>query len=150
MPRKALGPRLYFDDVRKSYVIRHGSKFIRTGASGWRDAHKKLAEYIDTNEPIDRVVRTEPTKGYVYFISAEHDDWPVKIGFTEKLNTVRISGLQTGSPRKLVMLASIPGTYQAERALHRQFSAQRLTGEWFERTPELMAFISSLTTEAAL
>lgn len=142
MPRKALGPRLYFDDARQSYVIRHGRKFIRTGASGWRDAHKKLAEYLDTHEPPDRPDVAQPTKGFVYFITADHDEWPVKIGFTEKLNSVRISGLQTGSPRKLVMLASLPGTYQDERFLHRKFAAHRLTGEWFSRTPELMALIA--------
>jgi integrase len=48
MPRRAKGPRLYFDPKRENYVIRDGSSFIRTGCSK-RDgaqAEKLLAQYI--------------------------------------------------------------------------------------------------------
>lgn len=41
MPRRALGPRLYFDRTRKQWVIRDGSTFVRTGC-GERD--RKQAE----------------------------------------------------------------------------------------------------------
>jgi len=48
MPRRAKGPRLYFDGKRQQWVIRDGARFVRTGAgAGDRDvAEKQLAEYI--------------------------------------------------------------------------------------------------------
>ena len=48
MPRRAKGPRLYFDQKRDQWVIRDGSRFVRTGAGASdRDvAEKQLAEYI--------------------------------------------------------------------------------------------------------
>lgn len=48
MPRKAKGPRLYFDRQRGQYVIRDGQSFVRTGCveSENAGAEKKLAEYI--------------------------------------------------------------------------------------------------------
>jgi integrase len=48
MPRKAKGPRLYFDRRRGQYVIRDGKGFVRTGCAEADNAgaEKKLAEYI--------------------------------------------------------------------------------------------------------
>jgi integrase len=48
MPRRAKGPRLYLDPRRKQWVVRDGSRFVRTGASeGERGvAEKYLAQYI--------------------------------------------------------------------------------------------------------
>lgn len=48
MPRRALGPRLYFDKGRKQWVIRDGPRFVRTGC-GSRDrggAEKALETYL--------------------------------------------------------------------------------------------------------
>lgn len=48
MPRRAKGPRLYFDRSRGTWVIRDGSTFVRTGAGAERrgDAEEALARYI--------------------------------------------------------------------------------------------------------
>lgn len=48
MPRRAKGPRLYLDPKRKQWVIRDGSRFIRTGCGEGSDAaaEKFLASYI--------------------------------------------------------------------------------------------------------
>lgn len=54
MPRKAKGPRLYFDRSRGEYAIRDGKRFIRTGCaeSDHAGAEKRLAKYIaDKHEP---------------------------------------------------------------------------------------------------
>jgi integrase len=48
LPRRSKGPRLYLDPRRKQYIIRDGSRFVRTGC-GQRDsakAEKFLAQYI--------------------------------------------------------------------------------------------------------
>lgn len=81
--------------------------------------------------------------GFIYFVTADHPDFPIKIGFMEKKNDLRMRGLQTGCPYPLILLGTVTGTYQGERALHRQFGQHRLNGEWFQRTPELLAYIES-------
>lgn len=48
MPRRAKGPRLYLDPRRKQFVIRDGTRFVRTGCSerNGDQAEKFLARYI--------------------------------------------------------------------------------------------------------
>jgi integrase len=48
MPRKSKGARLYLDPTRGEYVIRDGTRFIRTGCpeSARAEAEKKLGEYL--------------------------------------------------------------------------------------------------------
>lgn len=48
MPRRKAGPRLYLDPLRKQWIIRDGTRFVRTGSGeGNRpDAEKSLASYI--------------------------------------------------------------------------------------------------------
>lgn len=51
MPRRAKGPRLYFDKKRSSWVIRDGPRFVRTGcASGEIDRAEKLLEEFIGNK----------------------------------------------------------------------------------------------------
>lgn len=144
MPRQAIGARLYFDESRQTYVIRDGRKFIRTGVAGRKQAEQRLKDYL-RDCPIDRQRRafaaSKPVQGFVYFITADFPDFPVKIGFTEKRNDLRSKSLQTGCPYPLRTLVIIPGTYGEERALHRRFASQRLQGEWFARTPDLLNLI---------
>jgi hypothetical protein len=129
------------DARRGEWVIRDGPKFIRTGAQGWKKAERMLDVYVATR-PRTLVI---PKKGggFVYFVSVADfaSDYPIKIGFTEKAGTVRLESIQTGCPYPLVMLATFAGTYQDESGLHRQFKADRLCGEWFKRSPDLMALI---------
>lgn len=140
MPRPSLGPRLWYDSQREAWIIRDGSTFIRTGARGWKKAEERLAEYM-RSRPTSLPVK-QPSAGFVYFVTADVADFPIKIGFAERSN-VRIRELQTGCPYPLVMLATLAGTYKTESALHRQFKADRMCGEWFRRSPELMALIES-------
>lgn len=81
----------------------------------------------------------------VYFIGA--DDGPVKIGIATCVKK-RLYGLQTSNPNKLYVLATCPGGHDRELEYHAQFAAHRLSGEWFERTPELLAEITRLARSA--
>lgn len=148
MPRASLGPRLWFDPGRENWVIRDGRKFIRTGAAGWKLAQKRLVEYLE-NDPLDRCLDANaipnPVVGLVYFVSADFPEFPIKIGFTQKLSEIRARDIQTGCPYKLVPLGAFAGTYGDENALHKRFAAQRLEGEWFSRSPELMDLIKERT-----
>lgn len=73
--------------------------------------------------------------GFIYFIGGHSG--PVKIGFTTDL-PARLRRLQMNSPRPLRVLAFRPGEPRDELALHRQFAADRLHGEWFKRTPAVL------------
>lgn len=66
----------------------------------------------------------------------------IKIGIASNV-TARLSGLQTGSPVELRVIGVIRGVDQtAEAGLHLRFAASRKHGEWFEPTPELLAYIA--------
>ena len=138
MPRAALGPRLYLDRTTERWIIRDGPRFIRTGTSVREEAAEKLREY----RPGFTEARHLLT-GFVYFVSTDAvSDFPIKIGFSERLALVRLQSLRTGCPYPLQMIGNIPGTYQNESATHRYFAKDRLCGEWFKRSPELLAFIA--------
>lgn len=77
----------------------------------------------------------------VYFIGG--DDGAIKIGVSVAPEA-RLKGIQTGSPIRLRILATTPGDVETEAAYHARFAGCRVQGEWFERTPELIAEIERL------
>lgn len=74
-------------------------------------------------------------QGYVYLIS---DGTAYKVGYSVNPNK-RVAELQTGNPRKLSLLAFVPGTEADEKALHAKYIADNLLQEWFTASPELRA-----------
>jgi hypothetical protein len=82
----------------------------------------------------------------IYFISSDDlPDYPIKIGQTDGGIGERLATLQCGNPHRLRVLATDVGSNDTERWLHRDHHPARLNGEWFRRTPELMAEIKRLT-----
>lgn len=79
----------------------------------------------------------------VYFIGDMHK---VKIGYTRSLK-MRVKELWARVGCPLQLYATCPGGRDVERAYHTQFAASRLHGEWFERTPAIMAEIATLNLE---
>ena len=78
----------------------------------------------------------------VYFLS---DGNLIKIGYTEDI-AKRLAQLQTGNSRRLELLSIIPsGTKKTEQAIHRNWQADRIRGEWFTDSPALRAKIKDLT-----
>lgn len=77
----------------------------------------------------------------VYFIGA--DEGPVKIGISADPKG-RLATLNTASPVRLSILALCDGSADLECEYHSRFSGCRINGEWFERTPELLAEIERL------
>jgi len=79
---------------------------------------------------------------YVYVISSIEDGQPVapcKIGISHS-PTARLSTLQTGSHKKLEIIALIPMTQRnlaevLEQSLHACFEDQKVMGEWFDVNP---------------
>jgi excisionase family DNA binding protein len=77
----------------------------------------------------------------VYFIGGDHG--PIKIG--RAMNPEgRLRDLQCGYPYELKILAACEGSAGVEQGYHRQFASCRLSGEWFERTPDLEAEIARI------
>jgi hypothetical protein len=81
--------------------------------------------------------------GTVYFIG-NAGRTQVKIGYTEREPEKRVKNMQTGNPFPLAVLATMPGRKGTEAYLHEVFAPVRLSGEWFELSPTLEAFIASL------
>lgn len=87
--------------------------------------------------------RTRPTAGteYVYFIHAPAAD-AVKIGRAADPHR-RLQILQVGSPHELRLIGWMATTpdERLERDLHGLFKADRIRGEWFTATVELLKFV---------
>jgi hypothetical protein len=74
----------------------------------------------------------------IYFVQTADNQF-VKVGKADDV-AKRMSGLQTGHPQKLKLLATMPGSHDEERAIHQRFSHLRTSGEWFHSTPEIVTF----------
>lgn len=81
---------------------------------------------------------SEKPKAYVYFIS---DSQFVKIGSAAD-PFKRLVGIQTGNPRKVTLLYTLPcktrdDASQLENELHQLYENYRLKGEWFDILPKI-------------
>src|SRR5688572_19771645 len=76
----------------------------------------------------------------IYFIEAVGAGL-VKIGFTERDVQDRLRELQTASPHRLKLVASISGDINDESALHKSFAHLRQVGEWFRIDAELQTLM---------
>lgn len=105
------------------------------------DVERALRGLPTPGRSLERVKKEDakPVEQSVYFIEAQGTDL-VKIGIAAKPQD-RLGELQTASPHKLAILATMAGGRAEERRLHHRFAASRATGEWFHRTPELDALI---------
>jgi hypothetical protein len=65
------------------------------------------------------------------------ENGPVKIGRGNSPEQ-RLRELQTSSPIELRLLGTRPGGARAEAELHKQFSANRIRGEWFRFNDEMI------------
>jgi hypothetical protein len=85
-------------------VLRAGPTYVRTGCAeaDYERAQAALIQY--------RAKTWQRSNGFIYFLTATHPDYPIKIGFTVKLASLRIASLQTGCPYALYFLGRFPGT----------------------------------------
>jgi hypothetical protein len=84
----------------------------------------------------------------LYFIQ-HGTDGPVKIGIvggkTPAAVVTRLSSLQVGNPVRLRIIGFCEGGAKEEALLHKQFDKYRVSGEWFDFTPELINLIQTLS-----
>ncbi len=115
--------------------------------AGLYAAHRSTPLGALLKNAVEAMERTlvERTGSSVYFVAAGER---VKIGWSRNV-VARISQLQTANPEPISLLGVMPGGLALERQLHRQFHDARLAGEWFEKTPELVAYIAAIGGGAA-
>ncbi len=80
-------------------------------------------------------------QGYVYAITEEGCGEFVKLGYSVN-PAKRVAELQTGNPRKLVLLGFKKGTPADERALHAKYIKANVLQEWFKVEPSMSAEFS--------
>lgn len=86
--------------------------------------------------PIDEV-----REGTVYFLLGRKTNL-LKIGFATDVED-RISTIRAMSPDVLDLVKTIPGTFQIEKELHKNFAEYRVHGEWFKCTGFLSQFVGN-------
>jgi hypothetical protein len=153
----------YDRDAPEAQLLELGIRYVRAVVNNERKAmHNRWAEASDfiykiekkTGERIqrnlaERQMRAQLTEARkraaanrVYFIASEKG--PIKIGKARSPKK-RLRTLQTGYHEKLEILAWCWGGEDTEKAYHKRFAAHRLSGEWFERCPEILAEIDRLS-----
>jgi hypothetical protein len=119
---------------------RPSKRELRKLGTPFSAAIRELENWLEANPPPPKPPR--PKKGVVYFVGLDGDNSAVKIGFASKIEN-RLSSLQTSSHHTLKVLATIKGTAEFEKELHRKFAAYHIRGEWFRRTEAIEEFIAS-------
>lgn len=101
-----------------------------------KDKRKYYYNFKATPPPAEKIPEIKTTK--TYFIT---DGEYVKIGITEDIEK-RLSGIQTGNPKKIKLIHYIEGNKEYE--YHRKFKKYRANGEWFIFNKEIKDFIEKL------
>lgn len=104
------------------------------------DSHRQ--HQAELTEMDKRTKAKKQPKGYVYFIQGKCGG-AIKVGYSVNPEG-RLRELQTGYPDTLMILLMIPGTQSTERALHKEFEAAKLKGEWFRPDAAVIERIKEL------
>lgn len=134
------------EEAAQDYVdYMNGRPVKRPQGTSPTKVHKLV---VNLNSAGHKSARRRPSKprrgrrpqkiGYVYCIGEENNAAAVKVGYASDA-TLRIGSLQTGNPRKLVILGVLRGTRADERELHAEYQHDNILGEWFRPTPELLS-----------
>ena len=81
----------------------------------------------------------------VYFIKPVGMDGPIKIGCSS-VPAKRLEDLSVWSPFPLEVIATAPGSYKVEQALHQRFAFLHSHREWFHANPELTVAIRRIAS----
>ncbi len=104
------------------------------------DMVREPRRLYENNGRFEMVSLRWPNVPGVYFVRVGD---LLKIGKADNVRK-RLSGLQTGSPLKLELLAVAPGGLPEEVYFHESFAAHRRRGEWFELCPPIIREIVRL------
>jgi len=153
--RPIKGPRIYRRDGRPLWYayLRRDRQHISLKTADESVARQRLLELVENERehpsdyarPGDRPsYRKLAAKPVVYFIQ-DGIGGPIKIGRTDCLRT-RLNTLQSAHARKLIVLGLLEDWRGLEEQMHALFTKERMGGEWFRPSLELLKFISTNTT----
>jgi gamma-glutamyl:cysteine ligase YbdK (ATP-grasp superfamily) len=112
-----------------------GASVNRMYESARRQAFTEVRKRLEATGVIEKAQQL------VYFIRASSGH--IKIGIASNPKE-RLALLQIANPLPLELMGTVPGGVKLERELHSEFAAHRVSGEWFNPAPELLARISEL------
>ena len=85
-----------------------------------------------------QIKRKPAEHNFLYFIHEEGDLTQFKIGFTTNLEQ-RLSSLQIGNPRKLVVYKTISNSsIKKEKEMQDFFASYHIRGEWYRITRDMI------------
>lgn len=86
-------------------------------------------------------------KRRIYFIQAATGEIKIGVSQTAKIKS-KVRQMQVYCPSKITLLLCITeDSYATECELHRMFKADRIHGEWFRPSDNLLNFINSRKTK---
>lgn len=74
-----------------------------------------------------------------YLIGIKNDIYAVKVGYADYNVYSRLDSLQTGNPRQLVLLGTLPGGIETEKRLHAKHAEANILQEWFRPRAALLS-----------
>lgn len=90
----------------------------------------------------DGTIASRTRAGHVYLLQKGRRA-VVKIGFSGD-HEERRQSLQTATPDRLRLIATLPGNRSVEAALHKRFREYKVTGEWYRLEGELAEYVAGL------
>lgn len=113
-----------------------------TGAADMKGIYDAIiALAVSQRSNSESAVKKSEEGASVYFI--QRADGLVKIGFSHSPQ-LRLSQLKTQHGCGMTLLATTQGARLKEAELHKKFAEDRVAGEWFHPSDQLMQFIKSL------
>ena len=140
--------KLYYDDEyeeeRQMQVPEMRVRMDETNAGAPESVSRMQTDAVGSNQPMERKPGRAGPQGYVYLIETGDKKF-VKIGYSSRpLRRANQIGLLLPSCYGVRLIASIPGTYETETALHRRFRDCWDHGEWFHRNSDIDALIADI------
>ena len=78
----------------------------------------------------------------IYFIEAQAEGRPIKIGYSGRSVDMRRAVLQMQTPFELVVLKMIDGDRPLEKYIHNLLADNRIRGEWFSPSDALFRLMA--------
>jgi predicted nucleic acid-binding Zn ribbon protein len=110
-----------------------------------QERHTTGILYNKLNEGMPKAIAVLDELGHdewVYFVRGESTGH-IKIGYSTGCSS-RLAQLQASAPERLVMVCTIHGDRRLEKQLHERFAKDRIHGEWFAPSAELLDFIDEI------
>lgn len=112
------------------------ARFLTSSVKSWKSDNAELIRAVQS----EKLKLAKQKHGYVYLFKCLHR---YKIGSSRNPRK-RMSTMQSPFPVEKLHLIRCSDMKASERALHRQFAAKRVHGEWFELNEKDVEYILTI------